>query len=305
MSKAGTVSYSGPIGVFDSGVGGLSVVRSLLHQLPNESLLYVADAMHCPYGTRSEHEIQALSEGISRFLLAEGAKVLVVACNTASAAALAYLRERLPETSFVGVVPAVKPAVEMTRSGIVGVLATPVTFHGRPYVDVVEHFGAGARVLSTTCAGLVERVEAGDLDGPEPMSLLRACVDPLLRAGADTLVLGCTHYPFLIPALRRIVGDDVQLVEPSEAIAAQTIRVLRSAGRLAPSDNHPKRVYATTGEDQSLTRAIHSLLGEGPSTSDVARLRWCEGRLEWLAGAVRPEPAGPEADAQARGDASC
>ena len=279
MVQASRASSVGSIGVFDSGVGGLSVVRALVQQLPGEALLYVADAAHCPYGARSKHEIRALSAGISRFLLSQGAKVIVVACNTASAAALAHLRETFPDTRFVGMVPPVKPAAQMTRTGVVGVLATPVTFHGRLYGDVVEHFGEGVRVLSTTCAGLVEQVEAGDLDGPETIRLLQACVEPLIRAGADTLVLGCTHYPFLIPALRRLVGNEVTLVEPSEAIAAQTVRVLREAGLLREGAHEVQRIYATTGDGQRLEKALCRLLDSCGSTP-VRRLRWRGSVLE-------------------------
>jgi glutamate racemase len=252
----------GPLGVFDSGVGGLSVVRALLAQLPQESLLYVADEAHCPYGYRALSDIRALSEGISRYLIEQGAKVIVVACNTASAAALEYLRATFPATPMVGIVPAVKPAVQSTRSGVVGVLATPATIQGRLYQEVLAQYAGGARIISCACPGLVEHVEAGDLDGPETMALLREYVEPLLEAGADTLVLGCTHYPFLIPALRRLTGDAVNLVEPSDAIARQTRRVLERDGLLADSERLPQRIYATTGHEAQLTNALRRLFGQ-------------------------------------------
>lgn len=263
------------IGVFDSGVGGLSILRALYRALPEQDYLYVADSAHCPYGARSAEEIRRLSLGIGRYLEAEGATVVVVACNTASAAGLASLREALAPLPVVGMVPAVKPAAAHTRSGVVGVLATPATFGGRLYADVVEHHAHGVRVLSQTCHGLVERIEAGDLEGPETMTLLRRYVQPLLEAGADTLVLGCTHYPFVIPALRRIVGEGVTLLEPSEAIARQVARVLpasTSSGRSA------RRIYATTGAPSALAEALGWLLG-AEGEWDVRALTWCDGLL--------------------------
>lgn len=260
-----------PIGVFDSGVGGLSVVRALVEQLPQENLLYVADAAHCPYGARTTEEIRRLSEGISRYLIGQGAKAVVVACNTASAAALRHLRETFPQTPFVGMVPAVKPAAQLTRSGVVGVLATPITIGGALYEEVVEQYGAGVRVISRVCPGLVERVEEGDLDGPATLDLLRACVMPLLDAGADVLVLGCTHYPFILPALRRLVGDGVRILEPSDAVARQTGRVLARLGLLRQGVIAPQARYATSGEPQRLAKAVEQLLGQQPS---VQRLIW-------------------------------
>ncbi|NLG50127.1 MAG: glutamate racemase [Chloroflexi bacterium] len=268
---------TGAIGMFDSGVGGLSVARAVMARLPGESLLYVADSAHCPYGARSEAEIRALSEGITRFMLAAGAKVIVVACNTASAAALSYLRQTFPQVPFVGMVPAVKPAVQLTRDGVVGVMATPVTFGGRLYEEVVEHYGRGVRVISQTCPGLVERIEAGDLETPDTLALLRSYLDPLLGAGADTLVLGCTHYPFLIPAIRRLVGDSVQILEPSEAIARQTERVLGQRGLLGQPGNAATARFFTTGDAPSMARALRQLLGL--ENGDVARLQWREGVL--------------------------
>jgi len=266
-----------PIGVFDSGVGGLSVVGALLARLPRESLFYIADSHNCPYGPRAPQEIRMLSEGISRYLLRQGAKLIVVACNTASAAALAHLRAAFPATPFVGMVPAIKPAVQATRSGVVGVLATPATIGGDLYQEVLEHHASGVRVVSRTCPGLVEQVEAGDLDGPRTMALLRACVEPLLQAGADTLVLGCTHYPFLIPALRTLAGDGVRILEPSEAIARQTARVLENRGLLCREERAPTRVYATTGDVAHLAKALGALLGW---QGEVRALRWLGGEIE-------------------------
>ncbi len=264
------------VGVFDSGVGGLSVLRALLRGLPGESYYYVADSANCPYGSRPAAEIRRLSLGIGRYLVSLGAKALVVACNTASAAGLDSLREATPGVPVVGMVPAVKPAAQRTRSGVVGVLATPATFDGRLFTEVVEHHAHGARILSQTCHGLVERIETGELDGPGIEALLRSYVEPLLDAGADTLVLGCTHYPFIAPVLRRIVGEGVEMLEPSEAIARQTARVLERDGLLAPAGGCALRTYATTGPPAAFEVALLRLLGVDAAATP---LRWSRGVL--------------------------
>ncbi|HRE29622.1 MAG TPA: glutamate racemase, partial [Anaerolineales bacterium] len=183
------------LGVFDSGVGGLSVVRHLLRALPEAGVVYVADTAHVPYGPRSLAEVRAFSHAITRYLLDLGASEIVVACNTASAAALKSLRESFPGVPFVGMEPAVKPAAEQTHSGVVGVLATPATFQGELFASVVERFARDVRVLRQTCPGLVEQIEAGRLDTPDTEALLRGWLEPMLQEGIDALVLGCTHYP--------------------------------------------------------------------------------------------------------------
>jgi glutamate racemase len=278
--------------VFDSGVGGLSIVRALLVELPGEAIRYVADSANCPYGSRTADEIRALSVGISRYLIASGCKLIVVACNTASAAALAYLRQTFPDTPFVGMVPAIKPAAQLTRTGVVGVLATPVTFRGELYEEVVSHYGRAVRLLSRACPGLVEHIEAGDTDSPELQELLRGCVAPMLADGADTLVLGCTHYPFIIPALQRLVGEGVRIVEPSEAIAQQTARVLErqksalerqnsALGRQGPARQGagaPEHVYLTSGEVAPFAQALARLL-PAHGLGAVRGLRWEQGTL--------------------------
>jgi len=194
------------IGIFDSGVGGLSVWREIARQLPLEDTLYLADQAHVPYGSRSLNEVREHSEGITRFLLGWGAKIIVVACNTASAAALHHLRRTFPDVPFVGMEPAVKPAVERTRTGVVGVIATQATFQGELFASLLERYAGDVGVLIQACQGLVEAVEAGALDTPETEALLRHYLTPLIEAGADQLVLGCTHYPFLRPLIERVVG---------------------------------------------------------------------------------------------------
>jgi len=221
-----------PIGVFDSGVGGLSVLRHIRAALPAEDLLYAADAAHAPYGAKSPQFIEARALALAEFLVAHDAKALVVACNTATAAAIVRLRERfgLP---IVGMEPAVKPAVEATRAGVIGVLATSGTIESGKFAELVRRFGSQARVIVQPCPGLVERIEAGDLEGPLTRGLLDGFVAPLLAQGADTLVLGCTHYPFLTPLLRELAGPSVEIVESGAAVARQLAR------RLAETDFSP------------------------------------------------------------------
>lgn len=190
-----------PIGVFDSGLGGLSVLRAMMELMPGESMVYFGDQGHVPYGTRSMAEIRAFSDEITRFLLRRGSKLIVVACNTASAAALKYLRQKHPTVSFVGMEPAVKPAAEKTRTGRVGVLATPATFQGELYASVVERFGAGVQFFQHSCPGLVAQIEKGDLVGDVTKEILENALVPMIEQNIDTVVLGCTHYPFVIPVI--------------------------------------------------------------------------------------------------------
>lgn len=265
-----------PIGVFDSGVGGLSVMRALITRLPSQDYIYVADSANCPYGSRSANEILAFSEGISRYLVACGVRLIVVACNTASGVALSPLRKSFPQIPFVGIVPAVKPAAQQTHTGVVGVLATPTTLNGQLYKDVVDHYALGVRVVSQPCRGLVEQVEAGDLDSPRTVHLLQECVNPLIAAGADTLVLGCTHYPFLIPALRRVIGEEMLVLEPSEAIARQTEHLLRQDGLLYTGKRQGGVQFYTTGDVEHFAVVLKRLLSHGGS---VHHLAWDQGRL--------------------------
>ncbi len=203
-----------PIGIFDSGVGGLSVLRSVRQFLPSHPVIYLADQAHVPYGARTRDEVRAYSQAITRFLLDQGVELVIVACNTASAAALYYLREVFPDTPFVGMEPAVKPAAETTHSGVIGVLATPVTFQGELYASVVERFAAGVTVLQDACPGLVKQIEAGDLDGDETRNILERALHPMMHNGVDTVVMGCTHNPFVIPLIQEIVGAQVRGIDP-------------------------------------------------------------------------------------------
>ncbi|HEU5099896.1 MAG TPA: glutamate racemase [Roseiflexaceae bacterium] len=251
---------AGPIGIFDSGVGGTSVLRHLHVELAGADLLYLADQARCPYGARSAADLRALSAANTRWLLARGAALIVVACNTASAAALHWLRQSFPGTPFVGMVPAVKPAVEQTRTGVVGVLATPATIEGELLDEVVTRWAGAARVLRQACPGLVDQIEAGALDTPTTTRLLQRYLRPLLAAGADTIVLGCTHYPFLESQIRKIAGPGVTIVDAAPAVARQAVRVLHERGLgYALAFRTGQITYATTGEPLSFATLLRQL----------------------------------------------
>lgn len=268
----------GFIGVFDSGVGGLSVWRKITRQLPHEDTVYLADQAHVPYGSRSLDEVREFSEGITCFLLDQGAKVIVVACNAASAAALYYLRNRFADVPFVGMEPALKPAVERTRTGVIGVIATQVTFQGKLFASLMQRYAHDVQVVTEVGAGLVEAVEAGALDTPETEALLRECLTPLIQAGADQLVLGCTHYPFLQPAIERVVGARIAVIDPAPAVARRTAHVLAQRGLEADQGHLGRHMFYTSGDAMAFTGMIMRLLpGENV---EVRKVRWREGCLE-------------------------
>lgn len=267
------------IGVFDSGVGGLSVWREVVKLLPNEHVVYLADQAHIPYGPRSLGEVQGFAEGIMRFLQGIGVKIVVVACNTASAAALSYLRSRF-DIPIVGMEPAVKPAALHTHTGKVGVIATPATFQGEPYARLLARYAQGVEVLAQTCPGLVEQVERGKLDGPETLALLHRFLAPMVEAGVDQLVLGCTHYPFLRRAIEEIVGPDVEVIDPAPAVARQVERVLDGVGRRRSEDVGTHCFYTTGSAIEALRHPLSDLLGVA---SPVCRLEWVEGDLQVVA----------------------
>lgn len=260
-----------PIGIFDSGVGGLSVLRAIRAELPNEEIIYFGDQAHVPYGPRPLDEVCAFSEEITRFLLAKGAKLIVVACNSASAAALPHLRRTFQNVSFVGMEPAVKPAVEQTRSGVVGVLATPATFQGALYASVLERFAQGVTVLQHTCPGLVAQIEQGALNAPETESILRGALSPMLLRGIDTVVLGCTHYPFVIPLIQQIVGENVRVIDPAPAVARQTARLLAEGGLRHETKRTAPVTYYSSGAAETFEKLLPVLIGE---RGDVEEIAW-------------------------------
>lgn len=276
MAKTGS-DLARPIGVFDSGVGGLSVLRATWRELPDEKFIFLADQAHVPYGSRSLEEVRAFTEGITRYLLSQNSKLIVVACNTASAAALHYLRRKFPQVPFVGMEPAVKPAAENTLSGVVGVLATPATFQGALYASVVERFAEGVQLLQHTCPGLVAQIEAGHLDTPETRAILINALGSMLAQGIDTIVLGCTHYPFVIPLIEELAGPEVQVIDPAPAVARQVRRVLDQRGLRCSRSSPPEKEqphltrFLTSGDPARLESLLPRLLAVN---SWVEGIRW-------------------------------
>jgi glutamate racemase len=232
MQREGVAGGHAPVGVLDSGVGGLTILNELLRELPGERYIYFGDTGNCPYGVRPEREIQALAAAAARFLIERGAKVVVVACNTASVSALATLRGgfALP---FVGVVPAVKPAAARTRSGRVGIASTEASARGDYLKRLIKQHANGVQVLAVGCPRLVELAEAGLLDTPETEAAVREYVSPMLAAGIDELVLGCTHFPAMRVVFERVVGPAVEVIDSGAAIARQTRRILTERDLLA------------------------------------------------------------------------
>lgn len=220
-----TIPETGSIGVFDSGVGGLSVLRHIRERLPAEDLVYVADAAYLPYGDKSEAQVRQRCLAIANWMQQAGAKAIVVACNTATAAAVEALRQRLP-MPVIGMEPAIKPAVHGSVSGVVGVLATDTTLASQRFARLMQRFTEHAEFLLQPCPGLVERIEAGDLDCEKTRGLLQGFLDRVLGAGADTVVLGCTHYPFVQPLIRQLVGPDIRILDTGEAVARELQRQL-------------------------------------------------------------------------------
>jgi glutamate racemase len=260
-----------PIGVFDSGIGGITVFNAIRNELPQEHLIYFGDSIHLPYGEKSMETIRQLSAGVTDFLLRQHCKMLVIACNTASAAALKFLREQHPNLPIIGMEPAVKPAAEQTQSGVVGVLATTATFQGELFASVVERFAKDVHVLRQPCPGLVQQIEAGKINSPDTEELLRRWVEPMLEKGIDALVLGCTHYPFIRPLLQKIVGDGVRLIDPAPAVARQTRKILEQQNIMHTATTNGKLRYFTTEPVADFARTLFILTKEQP---EVALAVW-------------------------------
>lgn len=255
----------------------MSVLKAIRAQLPDEDVVYLGDQVHVPYGPRPLDEVCAFSDEITRFLLGHDAKLIVVACNSASAAALPVLRRSFPQVPFVGMEPAVKPAAEQTHSGVVGVLATPATFQGALYASVIERFAHDVKILQSTCPGLVTQIEKGALDAPETESILRQALSPMLEQGIDTVVLGCTHYPFVIPLIERIVGSAVRVIDPAPAIARQVRRLLEAGLLCHPAQQNALITYYTSAAAEDLQSLLPLLLGAEGSVGEV---HWVDGHLK-------------------------
>ena len=256
--------FLGAIGVFDSGVGGLSVLRAIHVALPHEHLVYVADSGHAPYGDQSQAHITQRTLTVGRWLAEQGVKGITIACNTATVVAAKTLREQT-HLPVVAIEPAIKPAVALTRSGVVGVLATRQTVQSAAVARLVEQHGADKRILLQACPGLAEQVERADLHSGETEALLRQFIEPLLAQGADTLVLGCTHYPFLQDTIQRLVGAQVTLLDPAEAVARELARRLADAACLSAPTELGTVQFFTSG-DVAQAQAVMSHLWDAPLT---------------------------------------
>lgn len=247
-----------PIGVFDSGIGGLSILRHIHQQLPAESLLYVADTAHLPYGSRAAGYVVERARIIASFLVEQDVKAIVVACNTATAAAIAALREEF-SLPVVGVEPGVKPAISQSRSGVVGVLATEGTLGSEKFKRLVAAHGTSQRVIVQPCHGWVEQIERGDLCSEQTRALVTAALEPLLRQGADTLVLGCTHYPFLAPLILDVAGTEVVLVDTGQAIALELQRRLQRLSLLNLAEMPGVVRFWSSGDPLQMATQTHWL----------------------------------------------
>lgn len=264
-----------PIGLFDSGVGALSVLRHVQERLPSEHLLCFCDSGHAPYGGKSDAQIIERTLAIADFLLEKQVKAIVVACNTATAAAIDALRTRHPDLIVVGVEPGLKPAAVFSHSGVAGVLATASTLASSRFSALRDQITAstGVKIVSQACVGLVEQIEKGELDSAETIAMLESYVTPLLRSGADTIALGCTHYPFVQPAIEAIArreGADPVIIDTGEAVSRQLERLLQQHG-LQRFENRLGSLQAfTTGSKAQLEHAFSVLLGQSPEITEVA-----------------------------------
>lgn len=240
-----------PIGVYDSGFGGLSVWRELHRALPRESLIYLGDGKNCPYGSRPAEEIRTLAERAVRELVERGCKMVVVACNTATAAAIEHLRSTFTELPIVGLEPAVKPACAMTRTKVVGVVATERSLQGEKFLSTLARYGEGVEVVKAVGRGFVEAVEQDREDEPATEAMVREVLEPIIARGADVIVLGCTHYPFLKDAIRRVVGDRaVEVIDSGEAVEKRVESLLDRYDLRAAADNEPRLEFVTFADEE-------------------------------------------------------
>jgi glutamate racemase len=258
--------------MLDSGVGGLSILREVRRLLPDENILYFADQEHVPYGPRSVGEIRTFVRGITCAFLDQQAKAIVIACNAASAASLHHIRQIFPDVPFVGMEPAVKPAAERSRKGVIGVITTKATYQGELFASVVNRFATNVNVVTQVCPDFVTLVEDGQLDTPAAYEAARGYLAPLLGAGIDQLVLGCTHFPFLMPVLREIAGPEVEIVDPGPAVARQTGRVI-DRQRNQPGGGGSVRFF-TSGDPDRFCALAARLLAEPVARDQVQPVLW-------------------------------
>jgi glutamate racemase len=259
-NRAAVARLTAPVGFFDSGVGGLSVLQAARRLLPLENLVYFADSAHCPYGSKSSDFVRQRALSISRFLLERGAKAVVVACNSASEAALEFLRLTFPGLDIIGVEPAVKVAQGVSKNRKIGVLGTRLTLKGRRFSRLLENFSAGMEVYTQPVAGLVELIEAGRFADPSTSAILSKNLKPLLGRGIDTLVLGCTHYPILKERIAAFCGPQVEVIDTGEPVARQLQRRLKAADRLNPGPGPGTIDYFSSGNAAAVAAVMREIM---------------------------------------------
>ena len=252
------------IGIFDSGVGGLSVFREIRKVLPEQSYIYYSDNAHCPYGEKSREYIIDRAREITRFMLEKGCEIIVVACNTATAAAISTLRAEFP-VKFIGMEPAIKPAAQSTGTGVVGVLATAGTLKASKYLDTREKWAQNVKIAEHIGQGFVELVETGNISGPSAEETVRTSLLPLLEAGADTIVLGCTHYPFLIGTIEKVALDafpqrSINVIDPAPAVARHLLEVMAEEGISEKASAGYSIELHSSGDPANLQRTFQSLI---------------------------------------------
>lgn len=252
------------IGIFDSGVGGLSVFREIRKVLPEQSYIYYADNAHCPYGEKSREYITDRAREITRFMLDKGCEIIVVACNTATAAAIATLRDEFP-VKFIGMEPAIKPAAQATQTGVVGVLATAGTLKATKYIDTRAKWAQDVQIVEHIGQGFVELVEKGIMEGPEAEDVVKTSLTPLLTAGADMIVLGCTHYPFLIDTIDKVASEvvperKVTVIDPAPAVARHLLEVMQEEGINTKSPEGYSIQLHASGDSSNLEKIFSELI---------------------------------------------
>ena len=261
-------SASQPVGVMDSGVGGISVLKHIHALLPDEDLIYVADSKYAPYGSKTAAEITERCFAVADFLIAQHVKALVVACNTATAAAIDAMRQKYT-IPIIGMEPAVKPAASASKNGVIGVLATVGTLKSAQFAALLESYGRNVKVVTQGCTGLVECVERGELHNENTIALIQQYCAPLLTEGADTIVLGCTHYPFVKAAIREVVGEHVTLIDTGAAVAQQLKRQL-AEGQLITTKTRPAEVtFWTNSEAENAEKIMGALWGKSVTVGRI------------------------------------
>lgn len=250
------MNQNAAIGIFDSGVGGTSIWKEIHTLMPYENCLYLADSAHAPYGNKPKERIIELSEKNTRYLIAAGAKIIVVACNTATTNAIGYLRQNYPEVPFIGIEPAIKPAALQTNTGTIGILATKGTLNSTLFHQTAKGHTTGVKTIEVIGEGLVPLIEAGKLDSPQTKELLKKYLAPMIAAKVDHIVLGCSHYPYLIPTIKKLIPKEINLIDSGAAVARQTKAVLQQRELLNPGPQAPRLEFLTNGQVQTISALI-------------------------------------------------